>query len=267
MTSTPTNPTSPATGPHLTVITGSSRGLGEALARQALEAGHLVVGIARGRSDALERFAHERGLPLQQWQADLSSPLTVAQHLGDWLRTQPSDWRSATLINNAGVVTTPGPIDGESLQALSSALRVGLEATVLLSAAFLDATRDWPATRKVLNISSGLGRRAMAGSALYCAAKAGMDNLSRAMALDEEHKAARGLNAARVVSLAPGIIDTDMQAQLRGGDAAQFPDRDVFAAFKAEGQLVSAEDTASRVLKYLARADFGQQVLADVRDA
>ena len=150
---------------------------------------------------------------------------------------------------------------------LSAALRVGLEATVLLSAAFLDATRDWPAARKVLNISSGLGRRAMAGSALYCAAKAGMDNLSRAMALDEEHKAAQGERAARVVSLAPGIIDTDMQAQLRGGDASKFPDRDRFAAFKAEGQLASAEDTATRVLRFLARDDFGQQVLADVRDA
>lgn len=251
----------------LTVITGSSRGLGEALARQSLEAGHLVIGIARGRSEALERFAHERGLPLQQWQADLSDPLTIAQRLAGWLRTQPGGWTTATLINNAGVVTTPGPIDGESLETLSSALRVGLEATVLLSAAFLDATRAWPADRKVLNISSGLGRRAMAGSALYCAAKAGMDNLSRAVALDEEHKAAQGEHAARVVSLAPGIIDTDMQAQLRGGDASKFPDRDLFATFKAEGQLVSAEDTAARVLKFLARNDFGQQVLADVRDA
>ena len=264
MSPSPNAPTAPTA---LTVITGSSRGLGEALARQSLAAGHLVVGIARGRSEALERFAHERGLPLQQWQADLSAPLTIAQHLADWLRTQPRDWRSATLINNAGVVTPPGPIDGESLEVLSAALRVGLEATVLLSAAFLDATRDWPAARKVLNISSGLGRRAMAGSALYCAAKAGMDNLSRAMALDEEHKAAQGARAARVVSLAPGIIDTDMQAQLRGGDASKFPDRDRFAAFKAEGQLVSAEDTATRVLRFLARDDFGQQVLADVRDA
>ncbi|OWQ88764.1 short-chain dehydrogenase [Roseateles aquatilis] len=259
--------TSPSHPRSLTIVTGSSRGLGEALARQSLEAGHLVVGIARGRSDALERFAHERDLPLQQWQADLANPLPISRHLADWLRTQPREWATATLINNAGVVTAPGPIDGESLETLSAALRVGLEATLLLAAAFLDATRDWPADRKVLNISSGLGRRAMAGSAVYCAAKAGMDNLSRAMALDEEHKAGKGEPAARVVSLAPGIIDTDMQVQLRGADASRFPDRDRFAAFKAEGLLATAEDTAARVLKFLARNDFGQQVLADVRDA
>lgn len=251
----------------LTVITGSSRGLGEALARQSLAAGHLVVGIARGRSEALERFAHERGLPLQQWQADLSAPLTIARHLADWLRTQPRDWRSATLINNAGVVTPPGPIDGESLEVLSAALRVGLEATVLLSAAFLDATRDWPAARKVLNISSGLGRRAMAGSALYCAAKAGMDNLSRAMALDEEHKAAQGERAARVVSLAPGIIDTDMQAQLRAADPSRFPEHANFVHWKTAGLLDTPDAAAAKLLDFLARSDFGSNPVTDVRNA
>ncbi len=263
---TATSP-APATPSALTILTGSSRGLGEAMARQLLEAGHLVIGIARGRSESLERFAHERGLSLQQWQADLSQPLVIARHLQEWLRTQDTAWTQATLINNAGVITPPGPVDGESLEALSSALRVGLEATLLLSAAFLDATRDWPAERKILNISSGLGRRAMAGSAVYCAAKAGMDNLSRAMALDEAHKAASGQSAAAIVSLAPGIIDTDMQAQLRGGDAARFPERHRFAEFKAQGQLSSPDQTAAQVLKFLARKDFGQQVLADVRDA
>jgi NAD(P)-dependent dehydrogenase (short-subunit alcohol dehydrogenase family) len=252
----------------LTLITGSSRGLGEAMARQLLDAGHLVIGIARGRSEALAEHASRHGLALQQWQADLADPLPLAQHLGEWLRTQnPSDWQDLTLINNAGVITAPGPVDGEALPALSAALRVGLEATLLLSAAFLDATRDWPGRRKLLNISSGLGRRAMAGSAVYCAAKAGMDNLSRAMALDEAHKASRGLAAARIVSLAPGIIDTEMQAQLRGARAEGFPERDRFAAFKTEGQLQSAEATAQLVLRYLARPDFGDTVLADVREA
>ena len=64
-------------------------------------------------------------------------------------------------------------------------LRIDLEATVLLSAAFLDATRGWRGDRRILNISSGLGRRAMASSAVYCAAKAGMDHLTRSLALEE----------------------------------------------------------------------------------
>ena len=74
-----------------------------------------------------------------------------------------------------------------------------------------------------------------------------------------------GPNGARIVSLAPGVIDTDMQVQLRGADAAAFPDRGSFEQLKRGGQLTSADDAARRVLAYLARADFGAEPVADVR--
>ena len=133
---------------------------------------------------------------------------------------------------------------------------------MVLCSAFLSATRTWQVPRKVLNISSGLGRRAMASQSAYCAAKAGMDHFTRCMALDE----ALVPNGARVCSLAPGVIDTDMQAQLRGADAARFPDRAMFAGLQAQGQLSSPEETARRVLAYLQRADFGSNPIGDVRD-
>ena len=136
---------------------------------------------------------------------------------------------------------------------------------MLLTAAFVRATQTWPARRRVLNISSGLGRRAMAGSAAYCAAKAGMDHFSRAVALDEAQRTnGRG---ARIVSLAPGVIDTDMQVQLRGADPAGFPEQGNFIKLKENGQLSSAQDAAARVLAYLRRPDFGANPVADVRDA
>src|SRR5437870_5733918 len=104
---------------------------------------------------------------------------------------------------------------------------------MLLTAAFLGATRDWPGLRRVLNISSGLGRRAMAASAAYCAAKAGMDHFSRCVALDEASQP----NGAKICSLAPGVIDTDMQALLRGADAAAFADQQAFANLYRNKQL------------------------------
>jgi benzil reductase ((S)-benzoin forming) len=249
---------------HLYIVTGASRGMGQAIARQLLEPGHVVVGISRKISAALDDAARSAGAQLEQWEQDLALPLAAAQRLQAWLEGQPGTrFASATLINNAGVVPPPGPVDSTSLEDLSNAVRVGLEATLLLSSAFLRATPQLGRSRRILNISSGLGRRAMAGSAAYCAAKAGMDNLSRAMALDEAAKE----QGAAIVSLAPGIIDTDMQAQLRAGDASGFPDRAVFVNFKESGALLSPEQAAAKVLRFLARADFGQMVLADVRDA
>jgi len=132
-----------------------------------------------------------------------------------------------------------------------------------LTAAFLRATAGWATDRRVLNISSGAGRNAFAGWSTYCAAKAGLDHFSRATALDE----ARRPNGAKIVSLAPGVIDTAMQAQLRATDAAGFPDKQRFLDLHAKSQLATPEAAADRVLAYLARADFGHNPVADVRDA
>jgi NAD(P)-dependent dehydrogenase (short-subunit alcohol dehydrogenase family) len=187
----------------------------------------------------------------------------VAQALADWLQgMDPATLAGATLINNAGVISALAPLRSAKTSELANALRVGLEAPMLLCATFLGATQGWTQVpRKVLNISSGLGRRAMASSAAYCAAKSGMDHFSRCLALEE----ALLPHGARICSLAPGVIDTDMQVQLRSADATQFPDQGAFASLKDKGLLSSPGEAAKRLLAYLQRPDFGVEPVADVR--
>jgi NAD(P)-dependent dehydrogenase (short-subunit alcohol dehydrogenase family) len=240
---------------HLTIVTGASRGLGLELARQRLAQGHRVLAIAR-KPAALEGAT--------VWTHDLADTSGAAARLAAWLSEQdPAQLGSATLINNAGVVSQPSPLSQGQTADLSNALRVGLEAPLLLTAAFLNATTAWALPRKVLLVSSGLGRRALAGSASYCAAKAGLDHLARSVALEEGGRP----DGARIVSLAPGIIDTDMQLQLRSADPAQFANREMFAQWHATGALDSPAQAATKVLAYLDRADFGSNPVADVRDA
>ena len=249
---------------QLFILTGASRGLGAALAEALLRPGHRLLCLSRTTSATLTETARQAAAACEQWAIDLAEPVRAAARLQAWLAAlNGADFDTATLINNAGVVPRVGPMDECADAELSAALRVGLEAPMLLTAAFVRATQTWPARRRVLNISSGLGRRAMAGSAAYCAAKAGMDHFSRALALDE---AQRG-NGARIVSLAPGVIDTGMQAQLRGAEPAGFPEHGNFIKLKEGGLLSSARDAAARVLAFLDRADFGVNPVADVRDA
>jgi len=249
---------------HLTILTGGSRGMGLAMAAQLLRQGHTLVCIARSANPELEAIAQASGATLEQWQQDLSQGEQAAQRLQGWLAAQgPAAFASATLINNAGVIPRIAPLSASDAADLAHALRVGLEAPMQLTAAFLGATDAWTVPRKVLNISSGLGRRAMASQAAYCAAKAGMDHFTRCVALDEALKP----HGAKVCSLAPGVIDTDMQVQLRGAAPEAFPDRQNFANLKAGGQLTSPQDAATRVLAWLDRADFGAHPVADVRDA
>lgn len=252
---------------HLYIVTGASRGMGAAIAHRLLAADHHLLCIARRRNDALAVEADRTGATCEQWRLDLAQPIDAATRLHRWIGAQDSALLgSATLINNAAALSRIGPVDEDDDADLSTAIRVGLEAPLLLSAAFLRATRGWKGwagKTRVLNISSGLGRRAMAGVAPYCAIKAGLDNLTRAMALDE----ARRPNGARLVSLAPGVIDTDMQAHLRAADDAGFSDKSSFVGLKDNGQLTSTDEAAARVIAYLARPDFGSNVLGDVRDA
>lgn len=248
---------------RLFIVTGASRGMGAAIAAQLLAPGTTLLCLSRHTSEALTTDAHAAGARCEQWAIDLTQPLPAAARVQAWLESLDAQaFESVTLINNAALMTRIGALDDGTDVELSAAMRVGLEAPVLLSAAFLRATRTWTARKRILNISSGLGRRAMAGQAPYCAHKAALDHFSRALALDE----ARRDNGARVVALAPGVIDTDMQVQMRSADPAGFPDRDRFTGLKEQGQLTSALDAAARVLAYLDRADFGTQPVADVRD-
>jgi NAD(P)-dependent dehydrogenase (short-subunit alcohol dehydrogenase family) len=247
---------------HLTIITGASRGMGLAMAQQLLDAGHDLLCLARKHNDELGQRATGAGRRCEQWAIDLAQPEAAAMRLEDWLAGLDANAiTSATLINNAGVVPRVAPLAAVPALDLANALRVGLEAPMLLASAFLRATQAWPMPRKVLNISSGLGRRPMASQAAYCAAKAGMDHFTRCLALEE---AARP-NGARVCSLAPGVIDTDMQVQMRGADAGDFPDRGMFVDLKAQGELTSPAEAASRVLAFLQRPDFGSNPVTDVR--
>jgi len=249
---------------NLYILTGASRGMGLAMAQQLLQAGHSVLCISRQTNAELEPLAQASGAHLTQWSQDLAQGVAASERLATWLRSQkPSAWDSVNLINNAGVIPRIGPMSQADPADLGHALRVGLEAPMQLTAAFLAATDDWSAPRKVLNISSGLGRRAMASQAGYCAAKAGMDHFTRCLALEEALKP----KGAKVCSLAPGVIDTDMQIQLRGAQASDFPDQAGFIQLKAGGQLTSAPDAAARILAFLARPDFGANPVADVRDA
>lgn len=245
---------------HLYILTGASRGMGLAMAEQLLQKGNALLCISRHANPDLAAAAQKADATLTQWTHDLADGQGASKRLREWLQNQnPTDFASASLINNAGVIPPIAPLRQSQPADLALALRVGLEAPMALSAAFLAATENWSIPRKVLNISSGLGRYPMASQAGYCAAKAGMDHFTRCLALDE----ALHPNGAKVCSLAPGVIDTDMQRTIRGAD---FAGVQRFRDLHAHGELVSPQVAATRIAAYLVRPDFGATELDDLRN-
>ena len=231
------------------VLTGHSRGLGAAIAAELAAHGIPTLALARNKAAATQG--------LQQVELDLSDSAALATWLsGDQLGKFVAGARTLLLINNAGVVQPVGPITTQAPDQVARAIALNVAAPLMLAA----AVAAMPALdRRVLHVSSGAGRNAYPGWAVYCAGKAALDHHARAAALD-------GTPGLRVCSLAPGVIDTDMQAQIRASDPASFPLRERFEALKREGQLEAPADCARKLLRFLLSADFGQQPVADLRD-
>jgi NAD(P)-dependent dehydrogenase (short-subunit alcohol dehydrogenase family) len=247
---------------HIAIVTGASRGLGQAIAEQLLAAtGTRLLTISRQpkQPSAAGSSTHEA------WSADLADPVPLAGRLETWLReaVAAAPQAAVSMIHNAALLSPPGWLAASDASDLSASMRVNLEAPLVLSAAFARGSGKAGGARKLLLISSGLGRRAMAGAVAYCAAKAGMDHLARALALEE----AQAPNGIRVVSLAPGVIATDMQVQLRSADPTLFPEKHRFAGLHASGALDTPDTAAAKVLRVLMREDFGSNTVTDVRDA
>jgi len=243
------------------LLTGSSRGLGAALARALLcRPDTLLIAVARHRDPGLDAHAQALGTQVRQIQSDLSDPSAAERLARDACSNLPSSAQRYLLINNAGTLDPVGRAD-ELFNAadIAAAFNLNVVAPLLLTARFLAATHEQAADRRVLNISSGAGRNPRAGWGVYCATKAALDMATRVA--NEESKA----HGARLASIAPGIIDTDMQAHIRASHPDSFPSLAQFQAFHAEGQLAAPDDTAHRILAYLDSDTFGQPVIDDIR--
>ena len=132
-------------------------------------------------------------------------------------------------------------------------------AAPLMLAAALCAASPPAAERRVLHVSSGAARKPYAGWSVYCATKAALDHHARAVAAD-------ALPRLRICSLAPGVVDTGMQAEIRATPLERFPLRDRFAEMQRSGGLISPQDCAAALVAHLLGDAFGSQPVADLRD-
>ena len=218
----------------LYVVTGATRGLGEALAKSiASDPGKQLLTIGRAPQDATNLHADL---------GDSRSTRAACEELAQ--RVAAGTWAKAVLFNNAGAISPVGPLERLEPEELERNLAVNLVSAMQLMRAFLAATQAVP-LRRVVNISSGAARRPIFGWSAYCSAKAGLDMASRVVALEAQ---GRG-QPVEVVSLAPGVIDTGMQATVRAASADDFADVERFRAMKAQGQLRSATDVAADILR------------------
>lgn len=238
------------------IVTGHSRGIGEAIAAALLHRGVRVLGVSRHTNTELVGQHPGR---LQEAMLDLGNDAAVAHWIGSGtLGRFLGDAKRALLVNNAGVIQPIGPLETQDASQIARAIAVNVAAAFMLSAAFVQATSQLP-ERRILQVSSGAGRKPYAGWSIYCSTKAALDHHARCVALDRTPN-------LLVASVAPGVVDTEMQAEIRASTDQSFPDRPRFVQLHRDQALPTPERTGGRLVDYLLSETFGAEPVFDLRD-
>lgn len=216
---------------RIALVTGGRSGIGRAIARRLAEEGARVFTVQRGEDPGFEHVRADLGDP----HAPGAAVDTVAARAG----------RIDVLVNAAGVMAE-SRLEETSLESWRRTIDLNLTAPFLTIRAALPHLRVRGGA--VVNIGSVEGLAANPGHGAYCASKAGLHGLTRAVAVDH------GGEAIQCNAVAPGWIDTDLNKALveAAPDPASF--RPALAGIHPLGRTGTAEEVAALVA-FLASED------------
>lgn len=238
---------------NLHIITGGSRGLGQALISKLLKKGDHVAEISRnGKYNTTEA---------KSFVCDFAKDTNKEKVLEQIFKTfNPNQYETISLVNNAGMVEPVGYLHQLSEDQIVKSMMVNLVAPMALTAAFLKLLTAHQNKKIIVNVSSGVARHPKETWAVYSAAKAGLECLSAVAAIEYEGK------NVTVINYEPGIIDTEMQAVIRAVPSERFPDLKRFVDFKKEGALASPEHVADHLMRCIFKTGLPSKNFISIQD-
>lgn len=232
------------TDARLAFVTGTSSGIGAAVATQLLDAGWTVVGFSRRNpAEIHERYRH---IPLDL--GDLHALRTHAEpSVAPVVRER--HWSRVGLVNNAAATGTMQPLEDVDPERFAGLMAVNVIAPVFLMGVVVRATPpDTPV--RIVNVSTGAAVQAFPGIGEYGSSKAALRLAS--MTFVAEMTSSERPGGARddiaLLSYQPGIVDTPMQVNAR----APRPHNRMFVDFHREGRLVRPGAPAREIVEFLA---------------
>jgi benzil reductase ((S)-benzoin forming) len=225
------------------IITGTSRGLGFYLAQKALEENHVVIGIARHNKLKHPNFRFLR--------LDLSTSGRLDQKLNLFFRREKITVKSRQLIlvNNAATILPINYLHKvKEPDSLSEAVGLNLQAPILLSHFVLKNFLKDAAQITICNVSSGAAYQPLVNWSLYCALKSGLKMFTECLRLDYKDN-----KNFKCFSFFPGVMDTEMQAVIRGQPSRSFENVQYFKSLKSNKDLIDPKAVADALFGILSR--------------
>lgn len=242
-------------GEHLYIITGSSKGIGLGLVNHLIQnPGIRVIGISRTKTG----IEHPNFTEIACDLSDLNSIPGILDRI-----FPNGTFSRIVLVNNAGTLGKIEYFGALSPKNIAEVFSINTIAPAILMNAFVSKYASYQkAERAVINISSGAATKAIDGWAMYSASKAAINSMSQTAQKEAELKG----TGIRIFALAPGVVDTEMQAIIRKSDEESFSQLKRFQEMKA-GNLLSDPASVAEKIQYLVEhlADF-PEVIQDVRN-
>ncbi|WP_417264848.1 SDR family NAD(P)-dependent oxidoreductase [Brumimicrobium sp.] len=218
------------------IITGTSSGIGKALAKFYLKNGDHVIGISRNNSISHEHFTHVK--------CDLSDK-TQLHEIALLEHVDKSNY-PIRLINNAGIIGDIHRSHELTLTHYVDMAMVNLVAPQFLCSYVLQ-TFGFENVDTIINITSGAGQRPVPSWGAYCASKAGIDLFAETL-----HEEIKELGkSTKIYNIAPGVVDTKMQTNIRGSEDENFSRRQDFVQLKENNELRTPEEVALLLDEFL----------------
>ncbi|SFJ61784.1 benzil reductase ((S)-benzoin forming) [Halobacillus dabanensis] len=228
------------------IVTGASRGLGEAIARQYILQNINVIAVSRRGNQKLESLAKEQGREFHHISCDLSDmdDLNEGLHRISEIAFH-EDTHYVYLVNNAGVIEpidTVGDLEPETVQ---KHMQVNVTAPILMINRCIKEANDRDIDLGIINITSGAAEKTIHGWSTYSSSKAAINRFTETLALEQEEK------GHTIFAYSPGVMDTDMQGEIRSSSEDSFANVDKFRKLKEEGELRSPDEVASVLMNLL----------------
>lgn len=224
------------------LITGTSKGIGEAVTQNLLEKGHTVLGISRSIADKLTSIKY------YHLAFDLNNTSLINQimeKVNEIVDHQSFDF--ICLVNNASALDPVGPIEKCPAIEIDSHIRIGLIAPMILTSMFIRRFSNDKIRKKVVFISSGSAFEAFPDDGIYSAAKAGLYMFSQCVGLEQKNKE----YGFEVISIRPGMVDTPMQLAARSKTKDEYAMADFFRQAFKDGKLQKPDDVAEKIYTIL----------------
>ncbi|GAB2656160.1 hypothetical protein GCM10009743_35950 [Kribbella swartbergensis] len=232
-------------------ISGASAGLGAALAATLVGDAEIIDLSRRGGTPGTHHVA-----------VDLSDPTSWPVVEADFTRRLAGfDGDTVIFVHNAATLTPLGPAGTTDTAEYTRNVLLNSAAAQVLGHAFLRSVAGHDLEKHLIMLSSGASRWPHEGESSYCAGKAAIDQWVRAVGLEQQRRDP----GCRVLSIAPGSVDTAMQALLRESSEDVFPEAPRFRELAAKGGLAKPEDVARKIWSLLDR-DVPNGAVLHVRD-